>query len=138
MDPENKLVTDILKLTAELMPDDTPKYAMGVGRPEDIIACYAMGYNLFDCVIPTREARHGRLYADDGAGGYTFYYILDDKYTRDAKPVSDICDCFCCKNYSRAYLRHLFKTGESLGYRLATIHNLRYYMRLMENLGFRI
>lgn len=146
MDSQGRLVGDILSFTADCMPDDTPKYAMGVGKPEEIVACARMGYNLFDCVIPTREARHNRLYvftpegnAPDGKihldTSGTFYrclYILDDKYIRDPRPLSENCDCECCRNYSRAYLRHLFKVGESLAYRLATIHNLRFYTRLME------
>lgn len=140
-----ELLTDILEYTAGLMPDNTVKYAMGLGKPEGIAACVRMGYNLFDCVIPTREARHNRLYifsedyaspADiDVTGGfYKYYYLLDDKYRRDARPVSAICDCLCCKNYSRAYLRHLNIIGDSLGSRLATIHNLRFYTMLMEAL----
>lgn len=144
LDNENKLVTDILAYTAELMPDVTPKYAMGLGKPEGIITCYKMGYNLFDCVIPTREARHNRLYVfneefesfDDinlnSSNFYKYYYILDDKYRRDTKPVSRLCDCHLCKNYSRAYLRHLYKTGDSLAYRLASIHNVRFYTKLIE------
>lgn len=144
LDNENQLVTDILAYTAELMPDETPKYAMGLGKPEGIVACYKMGYNLFDCVIPTREARHNRLYVfneeynsfDDvdlnSPNFYKYYYILDDKYRRDTEPISKLCDCHLCKNYSRAYLRHLYKTGDSLAYRLASIHNVRFYSKLME------
>lgn len=144
LDNNNKLVTDILSYTAELMPDNMPKYAMGLGKPEGIVACYKMGYNLFDCVIPTREARHNRLYifneeymSDDDIdlndpNFYKYYYILDDKYRRDTRPVSNICDCHLCKNYSRAYLRHLYSIGDSLAYRLASIHNIRFYSKLME------
>jgi len=140
-----ELLEDILEYTAGLMPDNLIKYAMGLGKPEGIVACVKMGYNLFDCVIPTREARHNRLYifnedyksADDidvGSSFYKYYYLLDDKYRRDSRPVSAICDCLCCKNYSRAYLRHLNIIGDSLGNRLATIHNLRFYTMLMEAL----
>jgi queuine tRNA-ribosyltransferase len=103
-----------------------------------------MGYNLFDCVIPTREARHNRLYvftAESEAdidvhapGFYQYHYIMDDKYMKDMRPVSKMCDCHLCRNYSKAYLRHLYKVGDSLGYRLATIHNLRFYAMLMEKL----
>ena len=113
---------------------------MGLGKPDGIIECYKMGYDLFDCVIPTRDARHNRLYVfDDFMGESTehyLFYILDDKKTnmRDNSPVSDDCDCFTCKHYSKSYLYHLFKVGDSLGYRLATIHNLRFYSRLMEKL----
>jgi queuine tRNA-ribosyltransferase len=144
LDKDGRLVEDILRCTAELMPDETPKYAMGLGKPEGIVACREMGYNLFDCVIPTREARHNRLYvftAESEAGidvhtpdFYQYHYIMDDKYMKDMRPVSESCDCHLCKNYSRAYLRHLYKVGDSLGYRLATIHNLRFYTMLMEKL----
>lgn len=133
LNDQNELVVDILKYTAELMPDDLPKYAMGLGRPEGILECYNMGYRLFDCVIPTREARHGRLYVKD-EDFYHFYYINDEKYRRDQRPVSEQCGCFCCQNYSRAYLQHLFKAGDSLGYGLATIHNLYFYTEFMKEL----
>jgi queuine tRNA-ribosyltransferase len=146
LDSEGGLIQDILEYTAGLMPGNLVKYAMGIGKPEGIAACVKMGYNLFDCVIPTREARHNRLYvfdedyksaADinpDSSGFYKYYYPLDDKYRRDSRPVSAICDCLCCKNYSRAYLRHLNIIGDSLGARLATMHNLRFYTMLMEAL----
>jgi len=128
---------DILAYTASLMPDNTVKYAMGLGKPNGIIACVGMGYTLFDCVVPTREARHRRLYVFDDFYGndpeaYGPYYALDDRHIRDTKPVSKSCDCLCCRKHSRAYLHHLFKVGDSLAYRLATMHNLRFYSRLME------
>ena len=144
LDGDGNPLYDILGLTASLMPEGTVKYAMGVGRPEEIAACFDMGYTLFDCVIPTREARHGRLYVFTKDAKeklrarekfYSFHYIADDKHHRDARPVDENCDCLLCRNYSRAYLRHLFKTGDSLGYRLATIHNLRFYSRMMEMLA---
>ena len=146
LDDKNNLISDIIAYTAELMPDNLVKYAMGLGKPEEIAACCKMGYNLFDCVIPTREARHNRLYIfsekyssvsdisyDELSSPefYEYYYITDDKYRRDSRPVSLVCDCHCCKNYTRAYLRHLAITGDSLALRLATIHNLRFYMQLM-------
>jgi len=133
------LVTDILEYTAGLMPDDKVKYAMGLGKPEGIARCAEMGYNLFDCVIPTREARHNRMYIFDSVAAEdpyacSRYYILDDKHLRSDSPVSEHCDCLTCIQYSRAYLHHLFKTGDSSGYRLATIHNLRFYTMLMERI----
>lgn len=139
-DGRGELVEDILAYTAALMPDDTIKYAMGLGKPDGVIKCFRMGYNLFDCVIPTREARHNRLYvfneeAGEDALQYEHYYILDEKHIRDRSPVSAHCDCLTCRKYSRAYLHHLSKIGDSLAYRLATIHNLRFYTRLMEKLG---
>ena len=121
--------------------------AMGVGRPEEIAFLYRMGYSLFDCVIPSREARHMRLYAflpgQDTAEGvtredgkfYRFVYIMDEAYTRDFSPIDPTCDCPVCRKYSKAFLQHLFRVGDSAAMRLATIHNLRFYSRLMEKLG---
>jgi queuine tRNA-ribosyltransferase len=145
LDGQGRLTEDILAYTAELMPDHQIKYAMGVGRPENIVACVRMGYTLFDCVIPTREARHHRLYVfneefetrgqiDLSRPFYKFHYILDDTHRRDPRPVSPLCDCLTCTQYSRAYLRHLVSIGDGLGSRLATIHNLRFYTMLMETL----
>lgn len=141
-----ELVYDILAYTAELMPAGSIKYAMGLGKPEEIVALHRAGYVLFDCVIPTREARHNRLYVFDEAYAsladidlngkfYQYHYLLDDKHRRDGRPVSALCDCYCCRNYSRAYLRHLCAMGDALGKRLATIHNLRFYTMLMERLA---
>ena len=105
-----------------------------------------MGYSLFDCVIPTREARHQRLYVFDKgmdtpegvrrADGkfYHFHYALDEAHTRDGGPVDETCDCALCRRCSKAYLQHLFKVGDAQAQRLATAHNLRFYGRLMENL----
>jgi queuine tRNA-ribosyltransferase len=143
LDDKNNLTEDILAYTAELMPDDKIKYAMGIGRPENIVTCVRLGYTLFDCVIPTREARHHRLYVfneefekrdhiDLSRPFYKYHYILDDIHRRDTRPVSTLCDCLACTNYSRAYLRHLVSIGDGLGSRLATIHNLRFYTMLME------
>ena len=147
LDEDGKLTEEILAYTAELVPDNMVKYAMGVGRPENIVACVRMGYTLFDCVIPTREARHNRLYVfneefekpsdidfGNGRNFYKYHYILDDEHRRDSRPISKICDCCACTNYSRAYIRHLVSIGDSLGHRLATMHNLRFYTMLMERL----
>lgn len=138
---KGQLIEDILAYTAKLMPDDTPKYGMGLGKPEEMTQCFMMGYNLFDCVIPTREARNKRLYVFDNAGeedkrSYSLYYILDKEHIRDTSPISDTCDCITCKNYSRAYLYHLYKINDSLGYRLATLHNLRFYTQFMKKLQY--
>nr|AMP53146.1 queuine tRNA-ribosyltransferase [uncultured bacterium] len=131
-------------MAADAMPDHKIKYAMGLGRPEEIVQCVQMGYSLFDCVIPTREARHQRLYvfADgcetpDGvrrADGkfYRFHYTMDDKHARDGRPVDENCDCELCRRHSRAYLQHLFKVNDPSAMRLATAHNLRFYGRVME------
>lgn len=126
------------------MPSQNVKYAMGLGRPDEIVRCVEMGYDLFDCVIPTREARHHRLYVYKSNdllnmnlldnNFYTYLYIMDEKYISDKSPISDVCDCFCCKNYSKSYLRHLFVINDPLSLRLATIHNLRFFTTLMERL----
>ena len=144
MDASGAFRLDILKMAADAMPDGKVKYAMGLGRPEEIAALVDMGYDLFDCVIPTREARHQRLYTwvngmdtPEGvrrADGkfYRFVYILDDEHRREGGPVDERCDCELCRNHSRAYLHHLFKVNDPHALRLATAHNLRFYGRLME------
>ena len=144
LDGDGNFREDILRNAADAMDDHLPKYAMGLGRPEEIVRLVNMGYSLFDCVIPTREARHQRLYTfkkgmntPEGvrvADGkfYKFLYMLDDVHVRDKGPVDPECDCILCRKYSRAYLHHLFKVGDSQAYRLATAHNLRFYGRLME------
>jgi len=146
LDSNGRLTEEILAYTAELMPNDGIKYAMGVGRPENIVKCVKMGFNLFDCVIPTREARHNRLYVFNedfeslenislDGNFYRYHYILDDEHRRDNRPVSKLCDCRTCQNYTRGYLRHLASIGDGLASRLATIHNLRFYTMLMELLA---
>lgn len=142
LDSEGRMRYDILQAAADAMPDNKVKYAMGLGRPEEIVKLVEMGYSLFDCVIPTREARHQRLYAfkpgmdnPDGVRSgdfYKFIYILDDKHCRDDSSLDESCDCELCRRYPRAYLHHLFKVGDSQAYALATIHNLRFYARMME------
>jgi queuine tRNA-ribosyltransferase len=133
-----------LKSTAELMPNNLMKYALGVGNPQAIVDCAEMGYTIFDCTLPTRDARHKRLYilnADPHTTDlrltrpvYDYVHIMEERYTRDNGPVSEFCDCETCQHYSKAYLQHLFKIDDALSARLATIHNLRTYMLLMENL----
>ena len=144
LDGKGNLRDDILQAAADAMPDDQVKYAMGLGQPDEIVRCVGMGYRLFDCVIPTREARHQRLYVfkpgmdtPDGVrvpNGkfYAYHYALDDKHARDGSPIDAGCDCPLCRNHSRAFLHHLFKVGDGQAYRLATAHNLRFYARLME------
>ena len=144
LDQSGAFRPDILKMAADAMPDGKVKYAMGLGRPEEIALLVDMGYTLFDCVIPTREARHQRLYSwipgmdtpegVRGGGGrfYKFVYILDDEHRRADGPVDERCDCVLCKNHSRAYLHHLFKVNDPYALRLATAHNLRFYGKLME------
>jgi queuine tRNA-ribosyltransferase len=135
-------LSEMVAHVAELAPPDLPTHALGIGKPENVVRCVAMGYDLFDCTLPTRDARHGRLYVFDGpldslnlrGGFYHYHYAEDDKHTRDPKPVDETCPCLCCRGYSRAYLRHLFAIHEPLAGRLATIHNLTFYARLMDRL----
>jgi queuine tRNA-ribosyltransferase len=139
--PEGELAEDILAYTAILVPNDLPRFALGVGSPQHIVRCYQMGWRIFDCVLPTRDGRHGRLYAwnsprlDQVAAlapdSYHFVYVRDEKHKRDKEPVSLACDCACCQNYSLGYLHHLFDVDDPLGQRLATMHNLRFYTQLM-------
>lgn len=118
-----------LDATLPLLPDDRPRYLMGVGRPEDIVEAVRRGVDLFDCVMPTRNARNGFLYTRRGV-----LRIRNARYRDDTGPVDPACTCYTCRNYSRAYLKHLDKCNEILGPRLATIHNLHYYQELMRGL----
>ncbi len=111
------------------MPEDKPRYLMGVGTPEDIVEAVRRGIDMFDCVMPTRNARNGFLFTSKG-----MVRIRNAQYTDDIGPVDDECECYTCKNYSRAYLRHLDKSKEILGSRLNTIHNLHYYQHVMSGL----
>jgi len=115
--------------TTPQLPEERPRYIMGVGTPEDIVACVARGADMFDCVMPTRSARHGLLFTSEGK-----IVIKHARYREDQAPIDELCDCYTCRNYSRAYLRHLFVSGEILGLILNTIHNLRHYLRLMERI----
>ncbi len=117
------------EFTAGLLPEDRPRYLMGVGRPEDLIFAVRAGYDLFDCVLPTRNARNGTLFTAAGKMN-----IRRAEYTNDPRPADESCDCYCCRNFSRAYLRHLHQAGEILAAYLLTLHNLVFYQRLMENL----
>ena len=138
LDQEGHLAHSTLAYTARLMPDQLPKYALGVGSPPAIVQCAEMGYSIFDCVLPTRDARHQRLYCFDAESddpfAYSFLYIGDARHKRDPRPLSGVCDCPCCARYSRSYLHHLFAIQDGLAQRLATLHNLRFYARLMERL----
>jgi len=119
----------VVEIAEPLLPDDRPRYVMGVGMPEDILACVTRGIDLFDCVLPTRTARNGMLFTNSGK-----LVIRHAQYRNDEGPVDGDCDCYTCRHYSRAYLRHLFMAGEILALVLNTIHNVRYYMRFMETL----
>jgi queuine tRNA-ribosyltransferase len=111
------------------MPVDKPRYLMGVGTPEDLVEAVRRGIDMFDCVMPTRNARNGHLFTSTGV-----IKIRNSQYQFDTKPLDESCGCYTCQNYSRAYLKHLDRCGEMLGSRLNTIHNLYYYLSLMQGL----
>ncbi len=115
-----------LDVTVPMLPADRPRYLMGVGTPEDILEAVERGVDLFDCVLPTRVARNGGLLTHEGR-----INIRNARFTRDPQPIEPGCTCYTCQRFSRAYLRHLFKAGETLGLRLATIHNIHFMERLM-------
>ena len=119
----------ILAHTAPQLPAAKPRYLMGVGTPEDIVASVQHGVDMFDCVLPTRNARHGILFTRHGD-----LRIKNARFRTDTAPVDTECGCYCCRNFSRAYLHHLIRCGEILGARLATLHNLHYYQELMTGL----
>ena len=119
----------VLDVTTPQLPQDKPRYLMGVGTPEDIIESVRRGVDMFDCVIPTRHARTGFLYSSTG-----IIKIRNAQYKEDTRPIDETCGCYTCRNYSRAYLRHLDKCKEILGARLNTIHNLHYYQQLMREI----
>lgn len=142
---DNGGLVEMVHYVSELIPDSFPKHALGVGKPENLVRAFYAGYNIFDCVIPTRDARHKRLYAfvDKSVEqsknlNWDFYeniYIQDEKYIKDNRPIDELCDCLTNERYSRSYLNHLFKINDHLAYRLATIHNLRFYSKLIEILS---
>jgi queuine tRNA-ribosyltransferase len=115
----------ITQETVEFLPEDKPLYLMGVGKPEDIVDAISSGVDMFDCVIPTRNARNGTFFTTAGK-----LVIKNARYLDDERPVDEMCGCYTCTHYSRAYLRHLFMAKELLVYRLNTIHNLYYYTHL--------
>lgn len=118
---------EIIEAVEPFAPDDKIRYLMGVGTPVNILESVARGIDLFDCVMPSRNARHGQLFTWDGIRN-----LNNAKYETDESPIDNRCDCPVCQNYSRAYIRHLLKSGEMLGMRLAVIHNLYFYNNLME------
>ena len=124
-----ELMLENLAATAPLLPEDRPRYLMGVGTPEDLVEGVFHGIDMFDCVMPTRSARNGLLFTNGEK-----VVIKNARYREDGSPLDSECDCYACQNYSRAYLRHLCVSGEILAMVLNTIHNLRYYLRLMERI----
>lgn len=142
LDEESNLITDILELVRSLVPLEFPIHALGIGHPESIVTAYKIGYDMFDSALPTRDARHGRLYRKDGVkltpntppGWLKFTYINTETFIRDPNPIEEGCDCPCCQNYSLGYLYHLYKMRDPSYFRLATMHNLRFMTRVIADL----
>ena len=120
---------DIIETVIPYMPASKPRYLMGVGTPVNIIEAVARGVDFFDCVMPSRNARHGHLFTEEG-----MMHILNAKFELDDRPIDESCDCPTCRRYTRAYIRHLFKAKEMLAMRLCVLHNLYFYNKLMENI----
>jgi len=123
---EKARMLEVMQFSAPLFPDDKPRYVMGIGTPEDLIEGIHAGYDMFDCVMPTRNARNGMLFTSFGRVN-----IKRGEYLDDPAPLDPECSCYVCRTFSRAYLRHLFRCGEILSARLNTLHNLHYYLNLM-------
>ncbi len=137
-EPREKM-KEVLDWVLPILPEDKPRYLMGLGKPEEIVSAVEAGIDMFDCVIPTREGRHGRLFLRKGKfrikkDFYKTININNEKFKEDFTPVDKFCDCVLCKNYTRSYLRHLFATKEPLALRLASMHNLKFYLDLMKEL----
>lgn len=147
LNDEGVLLSEILAYTRSLIPEQFPMHALGVGHPHNVVACYDLGYGIFDCAMPTRDARHGRLYTfanppsapNAGLTGkwLQYLYIHDEEHIKSALPLDDDCDCPTCSRFSRGYLHHIFKMNDGLYARLATLHNLRFMTRLTERIHLR-
>ncbi len=122
----NDVMYKILNEVIPALPDDKPRYLMGVGTPQDILEAVERGIDMFDCVLPTRNARHGYLYTSKGV-----VRIRNLEFKEDFTPLDSHCECYTCKNFTKAYLRHLYKANEILGLRLNTLHNVAFYLNLM-------
>lgn len=149
VDAQGNFLEEILRVTAAAIPSDKLRFALGIGTPSDIVRCYELGWDMFDCVIPTREGRHGRLFvwneqpelqmtlAIRNSQPDNFYHtinIRNEQFKNDDGQVDPTCDCTLCTDYTPSYLHHLFKVEEPLALSLASEHNLRFYMRLIEKL----
>lgn len=144
LNKDNQLLTDIIGYTRQVIPLEFPMHALGIGHPENVLRAYQLGYDLFDSAMPTRDARHGRLYKfnqspeADAAGltgdWFSFVYADNERNIRSSAAVSEYCDCPLCSRYSLGYLHHLFKQGDPLFMRLATLHNLRFMVQLTERI----
>ncbi|MBW1899851.1 MAG: tRNA guanosine(34) transglycosylase Tgt [Deltaproteobacteria bacterium] len=127
-EPKN-LMLEMADITLPLLPYEAPRYIMGVGTPEDLVELVSLGADMFDCVMPTRNARNGQLFTSHGS-----INICNARYRAETGPADPNCGCYTCRNYSSAYLRHLYMTRELLAYRLNTIHNIHYYLTLMKDI----
>ena len=126
-EPEMMVAIDA---AAPLLPEQAPRYLMGVGTPRQIIESVARGVDMFDCVMPTRLGRHGSAFVGNGQT----IPVKAGRYAKDFSPLDGNCDCYTCRNFTRAYLRHLFNVGEILGVRLVTLHNIHYFLNLMRRI----
>ncbi len=124
-----EMMLEMLEVSLEILPREKPRYLMGVGTPEDILEAVWRGVDMFDCVLPTRNARRGTLFTSAGK-----LAIKQARFRDDENPLDPECNCYTCRHYSRAYLRHLFLAGELLVYRLLTLHNLHFYLKFMEDI----
>ena len=126
---ETDVMYHIIETVEPYMPEYKPRYLMGVGTPQNIVEAVYRGVDFFDCVMPSRNARHGNLFTWKGK-----INLLNEKYAEDERPIAEECGCPACRNYSRSYIRHLFKAREALGMRLAVLHNLYFYNELMQKI----
>ena len=131
---DGNLVEDELRLVAQNTPEDKFRYGMGIGKPLDIVKAASLGYKVFDTVLVTRNARHGTLYVGDREDSIKIN-IRNEQFAEDFSPIDTTCDCFACTHFSKAYVRHLLRQKEGVGYMLASIHNLRFYQRLTNSLN---
>jgi queuine tRNA-ribosyltransferase len=122
-----ELIYETAGYTAPLLPEDRPRYLMGVGMPPDMLEAIALGVDMFDCVVPTRNGRNGQAFTFEGE-----LQLRNAEYKEDFRPIDEKCGCFACRNHTRSYIRHLFNTEELLGLRLVSLHNIHFYVRLIQ------
>jgi queuine tRNA-ribosyltransferase len=123
------LMREMMEKSVKKIPENKPRYTMGIGMPHDFFNAIEMGIDMFDCVVPTRNGRNGAAYTNEGR-----IIIRNGEYSKDLRPLSESCDCVVCKNYSRSYIRHLFNTEEILGLRLTSLHNVYFYVNLLKKI----
>jgi queuine tRNA-ribosyltransferase len=123
------LMYEMFSVTAQILPEEKPRYVMGIGMPEDILEAVGSGVDMFDCVIPTRYGRNGTAFTCEGK-----LTVRNGEFKSDDKPLDSQCDCYTCKNFSRAYLRHLFNSSEMLGLRLVSLHNVHFFIKLTHDI----